>query len=228
MNTLKCNNFKFNDYLDSLRGTNINDYQKELEQKKIDKQEEIINSSKPVKTPYIMKKYMHERKEHQKDFDKMNKKWMVVDDPENAYTSKNKFKVQYQKNLLNNEICKKPWNKLNISIKNNRIKNYCSNLTNDIECNKNISSYVNTKFFDKEIPSKCIIYDTENGVIENIDNLYIIENNNGVLNINEELEEHREFIENECNKRINNGKYIPVFITPLKKVKKIKKNIDEN
>jgi hypothetical protein len=228
MNTLRSNNFKFNDYLNSLRGNNINEYQEELKQKKIDKQEEIINSSTQIKTPYIMKKYMHERKEHQKDFDKINKKWMVVDDPETAYTSKNKFKNEFQNNLSSNNNCKKPWNKLNIAIKNNRIKNYCSQLTDDIECNKEISLFVNTKFFEREFPPKWISYDDENGVIENIENLYIIENNNGVLVINEELEEHREFIENECNKRVNNGKYIPVFIKPLKKVRKVKKNNEEN
>lgn len=233
MNTLKQNNFKFNNYLDSLRSKKVDDYQEELNQKKIDKKEEIIKSDKPIKTPYIMKQYMYERKEHQKEFDKVNKKWMVVDDPETAYTSKNKFKNEVQGNLHTGANHKRPWSKLNTAIKSNRIKNYCNNLTNINECNKVITSYITNKYFEKEIPNKWIVYDEENGSIENIDNLYIIENINGELQIKEELEEFREKIQNEFNKQKNNGKYIPVLLEPVKvkkvkKQKKDKKDSDDN
>ena len=226
MNTLENNNFKFNDYLDSLRSKKVDDYQEELSQKKIDKKEEIIKSEKPIKTPYIMKQYMYERKEYQKELDKVNKKWMIVDDPDTAYTSKNKFKNEVQINLHSGANHKRIWSKLNTSIKSNRIRSYCNDLTNDNECNKVISSYITNKYFEKEIPNKWIVYNEENGNIENIDNLYIIKNDNGELKINEELEEYREKIQNDYNKQKNNGKYIPILLEPIK-VKKVKKQKKE-
>ena len=165
MNTLKENNLKYNDYLDNLRSKDVQEYQEKLVEKNIEKKENDIN--KPSKTPYIMKQYMFQRKEHVKDLEKVNKVWRVVDEPDKVYKSKSGFE-NIQKGLLNSEdINKKPWNKLNSVIKTNRLKEYSNRIYNDK--NGIICKFITHKYYEKCISNKDIDYDIDNGTINNIE-----------------------------------------------------------
>jgi hypothetical protein len=203
---------QFDDYLNTLRSNEVNNI---INKKK----EPKTSSSNNNKTPYILKTYLHERKTHSDEFVKANKKWSVVDNPQEAYTSKDKFINIYQQQINNKGNHKKPWSKLNSSIKTNRIRKYCLD-TFPSNISKYISTYIITKYFDKHIINKWITYNEETGLIENIENIQLFEIIDNKPVIDEQYVEYDDKIIHEFSKLENyKENQFPMIIEPIKKKK---------
>ena len=162
----------YKNYINTLRDTNNSTLKQQIEENKITKREKELNKDTAISKE--LRLFQNEKKQHNYEKTKKSKTFKVAE----TYDIGNKEEIDILTRSYTEIAMKRPWNKLHVDMKINRLYNYIEKILCDKKYNDNdkedLKIYLKQLVLDRVLTKKgYVIYNEDEITIENIPNLEV-------------------------------------------------------